>query len=72
MSAVPAVSLGCRGSGPAMNDLAAGVVDAVIDQTVTMIPAHRGGQAVAIAVSAPGRIRTAGRADLHRGRGAGL
>jgi hypothetical protein len=40
-----------RGSGPAMNDLAAGVVDAVMDQTVTMIPAHRGGTAVALAVS---------------------
>jgi hypothetical protein len=26
-----------------MNDLAASVVDAVIDQTVTTIPAHRGG-----------------------------
>lgn len=45
-----------RGSGPAMNDLAAGVVDAVIDQTVTMIPAHRGGTAYAVAVSAPQRI----------------
>ena len=45
-----------RGSGPAMNDLAAGVVDAVIDQTVTMIPAHRGGTARAVAVSAPARI----------------
>ena len=45
-----------RGSGPAMNDLAAGVVDAVIDQTVTMIPAHRGGQAFALAVAGPGRI----------------
>ncbi len=45
-----------RGSGPAMNDLAAGVVDAVIDQTVTMIPAHRGGTAHAVAVSAPARI----------------
>jgi tripartite-type tricarboxylate transporter receptor subunit TctC len=45
-----------RGAGPAMNDLAAGVVDAVIDQTVTMIPAHRGGTAVALAVSAPRRI----------------
>lgn len=45
-----------RGAGPAMNDLAAGVVDAVIDQTVTMIPAHRGGTAFALAVSAPQRI----------------
>lgn len=40
-----------RGAGPAMNDLASGTVDAVIDQTVTMIPAHRGGTAVALAVS---------------------
>ncbi len=40
-----------RGAGPAMIDLAAGTIDAVIDQTVTMIPAHRGGRAVALAVS---------------------
>ncbi|WP_149536960.1 Bug family tripartite tricarboxylate transporter substrate binding protein [Siccirubricoccus phaeus] len=45
-----------RGAGPALNDLAAGLVDAVIDQTVTMIPGHRGGTAVALAVSAPQRI----------------
>lgn len=45
-----------RGVGPALGDLAAGTVDAVIDQTVTMIPGHRGGTAVALAVSAPARI----------------
>jgi len=45
-----------RGAGPAMNDLAAGVVDAVIDQTVTMIPAHRGRTAVALAVSGAQRV----------------
>jgi len=45
-----------RGAGPAMSDLAAGTVDAVIDQTVTMIPAHRGGTAVALAVTGPQRI----------------
>lgn len=45
-----------RGAGPALGDLAAGVVDAVIDQTVTMIPGHRGGTAVALAVSAAQRI----------------
>lgn len=56
LTGLKATLVAYRGSGPAMNDLAAGVVDAVIDQTVTMIPAHRGGQAVAIAVSAPGRI----------------
>lgn len=46
-----------RGAGPAMNDLAAGVVDAVIDQTVTMIPAHRGGTAYALAVSGTRRVQ---------------
>jgi tripartite-type tricarboxylate transporter receptor subunit TctC len=56
LTGLKATLVAYRGSGPAMNDLAAGVVDAVIDQTVTMIPAHRGGQAVAIAVSAPERI----------------
>jgi tripartite-type tricarboxylate transporter receptor subunit TctC len=45
-----------RGAGPAMNDLAAGVVEAVIDQTVTMIPAHRGRTAVALAVSGAARL----------------
>jgi len=51
LTGVQATLVSYRGSGPAMNDLAAGVVDAVIDQTVTMIPAHRGGTAVALAVS---------------------
>lgn len=45
-----------RGAGPAMSDLAAGTVDAVIDQTVTLIPAHRGGTAVALAVTGPARL----------------
>jgi tripartite-type tricarboxylate transporter receptor subunit TctC len=56
LAGVKATLVSYRGSGPAMNDLAAGVVDAVIDQTVTMIPAHRGGTAHAVAVSAPARI----------------
>jgi tripartite-type tricarboxylate transporter receptor subunit TctC len=56
LAGLKATLVSYRGSGPAMNDLAAGVVDAVIDQTVTMIPAHRGGTAVALAVSAPERI----------------
>jgi tripartite-type tricarboxylate transporter receptor subunit TctC len=73
LAGLKATLVSYRGSGPAMNDLAAGVVDAVIDQTVTMIPAHRGGTARAVAVSAPGRIpqlpdvpsfREAGRADF--------
>lgn len=45
-----------RGAGPAMGDLASGTVDAVIDQTVTMIPAHRGNTAFALAVTGPQRL----------------
>ena len=45
-----------RGAGPAMSDLAAGTVDAVIDQTVTMIPAHLGKTAVALAVTGDKRL----------------
>jgi tripartite-type tricarboxylate transporter receptor subunit TctC len=45
-----------RGAGPAMSDLAAGTVEAVIDQTVTMIPAHLGGTAKALAVTGKARI----------------
>jgi tripartite-type tricarboxylate transporter receptor subunit TctC len=62
-----------RGAGPAMSDLAAGTVDVVIDQTVTMIPAHLGRTAVALAVT--GNVRAAqlpGRADLRGGRRARL
>jgi tripartite-type tricarboxylate transporter receptor subunit TctC len=45
-----------RGSGPAIADLMAGTVDAVIDQTVTMIPLHKDKRVKAIAVSTPKRI----------------
>src|ERR1700735_151336 len=45
-----------RGAGPAINDLVAGTIDAVIDQTVTMIPMHTGGRVTAIATSSSGRI----------------
>jgi len=45
-----------RGAGPAINDLLGGVVDAVIDQTVTMIPVHKGGKATSIAVSSKARL----------------
>lgn len=45
-----------RGAGPAIGDLIAGVVDAVIDQTVTMIPVHKGGSAVGLAVSSKERL----------------
>jgi tripartite-type tricarboxylate transporter receptor subunit TctC len=56
LTGLKATLVSYRGAGPAMNDLAAGVVDAVIDQTVTMIPAHRGGTAVALATSARERV----------------
>jgi tripartite-type tricarboxylate transporter receptor subunit TctC len=45
-----------RGSGPSINDLAGGVVDAVFDQTVTMIPMHTGGNVKAIAVTGRERL----------------
>ena len=45
-----------RGSGPAINDLVAGTIDAVIDQTVTMIPMHTGGSVTAIATSTASRL----------------
>ncbi|MBK1660166.1 Bug family tripartite tricarboxylate transporter substrate binding protein [Paracraurococcus ruber] len=56
LAGLKATLVAYRGAGPALADLAAGTVDAVIDQTVTMIPGHRGGTAVALAVSAPRRI----------------
>ncbi|QCI69429.1 tripartite tricarboxylate transporter substrate binding protein [Phreatobacter stygius] len=45
-----------RGAGPAIADLIAGFVDGVVDQTVTMIPAHQGGNARALAVSSKARL----------------
>jgi tripartite-type tricarboxylate transporter receptor subunit TctC len=45
-----------RGSGPAINDLVAGTIDAVIDQTVTMIPMHNSGSVTAIATSSASRL----------------
>ena len=56
LTGLKATLVSYRGAGPAMNDLAAGTVDAVIDQTVTMIPAHRGRTAVALAVTGAGRV----------------
>jgi tripartite-type tricarboxylate transporter receptor subunit TctC len=51
-----ATNVAYRGAGPAITDLAAGVVDAVIDQTVTMIPMHTGGNVTAIGVTSPTRL----------------
>ncbi|QIL74177.1 tripartite tricarboxylate transporter substrate binding protein (plasmid) [Diaphorobacter sp. HDW4B] len=45
-----------RGAGPAIADLMAGTVDAVIDQTVTMIPLHQGGRVRALAVASKTRL----------------
>ncbi|CAM3360726.1 tripartite tricarboxylate transporter substrate binding protein [Bordetella sputigena] len=45
-----------RGSGPAIADLMAGTIDAVIDQTVTMMPLHKDKRIRAIAVSSPQRL----------------
>jgi tripartite-type tricarboxylate transporter receptor subunit TctC len=45
-----------RGAGPAMNDLIGGQIEAVIDQTVTMIPAHLGKTVTALAVTGKARI----------------
>lgn len=45
-----------RGSGPALNDLIGGTMDALIEQTVIMMPSHLGGSITAIAVSGPSRM----------------
>ncbi|WP_234274791.1 Bug family tripartite tricarboxylate transporter substrate binding protein [Billgrantia zhangzhouensis] len=45
-----------QGAGPALNDLFAGVMDAQIDQTATMIPVHTEGQAKALAITSEERI----------------
>jgi tripartite-type tricarboxylate transporter receptor subunit TctC len=44
-----------RGGGPAINDLHAGVLDVVVDQAITAIPAMDGG-ARALAVTGPNRL----------------
>jgi len=56
VSGAKATDIAYRGSGPALNDLMAGTVDALIDQTVTMIPAHTGGTVKAVAVSSAARL----------------
>ncbi len=45
-----------RGSGPALTDLVAGVMDVVLDQTVTMMPLHQDKRILAIAVSSQQRL----------------
>jgi tripartite-type tricarboxylate transporter receptor subunit TctC len=45
-----------RGSGPVLADLMSGVVDGMIDQTVTLMPLHNTKRAHAIAVTASQRL----------------
>ncbi|WP_421990484.1 Bug family tripartite tricarboxylate transporter substrate binding protein [Roseococcus sp.] len=59
-----------RGAGPAMSDLAAGTVDAMIDQSVALIPAHQGRTAVALAITGP--VRAAQMPDVPTFAEAGL
>lgn len=44
------------GVGPALNDLAGNAIDALIDQTVTLINAHNNEQATALAVTGDSRV----------------
>lgn len=46
-----------RGTGPALVDLMAGTIDAVIDQTVTMMPLHQEQRIKSIAVASPERLK---------------
>jgi tripartite-type tricarboxylate transporter receptor subunit TctC len=45
-----------RGTGPVLADVMSGVVDGIIDQTVTLMPLHTSKRAHAIAVSTPQRL----------------
>jgi len=45
-----------RGSGPALTDLMAGTIEAMIDQTVTMMSLHKDGRIKSIAVASQARL----------------
>jgi tripartite-type tricarboxylate transporter receptor subunit TctC len=45
-----------RGSGPAISDLIGGTIQVVLDQTVTMLPLHKGHQIRSIAVASKERL----------------
>ena len=45
-----------RGTGPALTDLMSGMIDGVIDQTVTMLPLHQDKRVKAIAVTGTARL----------------
>lgn len=53
---VQAELLQYRGSGPAITDLMAGTIQSVLDQTVSMLPLHKGKQIKAIAVASKERL----------------
>ncbi|OZI37446.1 ABC transporter substrate-binding protein [Bordetella genomosp. 10] len=56
MAGVKAELIQYRGSGPAITDLMGGTIQAVLDQTVTMLPLHKGKQVKAIAVASKERL----------------
>jgi tripartite-type tricarboxylate transporter receptor subunit TctC len=56
MSGQKATRVPYRGSGPAINDLVAGHIDAVIEQTLTLIPLHNDRSVHALAVNTNERI----------------
>jgi tripartite-type tricarboxylate transporter receptor subunit TctC len=56
MTRVEGTMVQYRGSGPALVDLMSGVIDGMLDQTVTLMPLHLDRRVRAIAVSAPQRL----------------
>lgn len=56
MAGVQAQLVQYRGSGPAITDLMGGQIQSVLDQTVTMLPLHKGKQIKAIAVASKERL----------------
>ena len=56
MTRVDGTMVQYRGSGPALVDLMSGVIDGMLDQTVTLMPLHLDKRVRAIAVSAPQRL----------------
>jgi len=56
MADVKAELVQYRGSGPALTDLMAGTIQSVLDQTVTMLPLHKGKRLKAIAVASKERL----------------
>jgi tripartite-type tricarboxylate transporter receptor subunit TctC len=59
-----------RGTGPAMNDIVAGKIDYVVDQSLNVIPQIKGGTVKAFAVAAPERLSSI--ADIPTTKEAGI